>query len=152
MRITSFPRECHKRASGTCLGHIWDNIWSILSTMDNNPRCIYDAVFNLKNVQRLTTGKLLMEKFGPIHPKQFAEKKDFPPEAFKSQNAPFKSRVKISETKNMLIRDFGLFCTTFQHFLTKNKGFICNTFQLQRYLKLPKSISKLTNVLYNIAL
>ena len=21
------------------LGHVWDNIWGILSTMDNNPRC-----------------------------------------------------------------------------------------------------------------
>ena len=25
--------------SGARLGHIWDNIWVILSTMDNNPRC-----------------------------------------------------------------------------------------------------------------
>ena len=30
-------------SSGVCLGHhlghVWDNIWDILSTMDNNPRC-----------------------------------------------------------------------------------------------------------------
>ena len=36
-----------------------------------------------------------------------------------------KQNVNRSETKNMLIRDFGLFCKTFQHFLT----FICNTLQ-----------------------
>ena len=23
-------------SSGACLGHVWDNIWGILSTMDNN--------------------------------------------------------------------------------------------------------------------
>ena len=38
---------CLGASSGACLGHhlghvwgiIWDNIWVILSTMDNNPRC-----------------------------------------------------------------------------------------------------------------
>ena len=25
-------------SSGACLGHVWDNIWGILSTMDNNLR------------------------------------------------------------------------------------------------------------------
>ena len=42
------------------------------------------------------------------------------------KNASFESKMsKMSETKNMLIRDLWLFCNTFQHLLT----FICDTLQ-----------------------